>query len=260
MGRVVHGRVAAQAAQSLSGEVRFVHSDSHGSWTLNNLNGQLNYNELNIVENQFINEFRIAQNNLFANVAAGKGNTFAYTGAPGTSPLPIFLAHLNGSTASGDASKYTGTGWTNSTLVQSMYKFQPEPVHRGQPAAHDGVVSHEHAERGAPDQLLGRQPRRQRGDRGDQRRRHAYNGIQLLLNRRFANGFLAQANYTYGRGYQQDFYSFRKPYVERRQTITNSPEGAGGGVTHALAVNWVYELPFGRGKRFGRMPGRCCTG
>ncbi len=237
-------------ARSLSGEVRFVHSDSHGSWTLNNLNGQLNYNELNIVENQFINEFRIAQNNLFANIAAGKGNTFAYTGAAGTSPLPIFLAHLNGSTASGDTSKYTGTGWTNSTLVQSMYKYNPNPFTAASQLRTTAAYRTNMLNAGLPTNYWVVNPDVNAAtvvtNGGDTR----YNGIQLLLNRRFANGFLAQANYSYGRGYQQDFYSFRKPYVERQQTITNSPEGAGGGVTHALAMNWVYELPFGRGKRF----------
>ena len=78
-----------------------------------------------------------------------------------------------------------------------------------------------------------------------------YNGMQFILNRRFANGFLIQGNYNYGKGYQQDFYSFRKPYSERPQSQTNSPEGASGGVTHTMTANWVYELPFGRGKRFG---------
>ena len=47
-------------------------------------------------ENGFYDEFRLAQQNLRANIVAGKGNTFAYTGAPGTSPLPIFMAFLQG--------------------------------------------------------------------------------------------------------------------------------------------------------------------
>ena len=56
----------------------------------------VNLNEPNITSNGFLNEFRQAQANLQANIAAGRGATFAYTGAPGTSPLPIFLAHFNG--------------------------------------------------------------------------------------------------------------------------------------------------------------------
>ena len=43
-------------------------------------------------ENGFYDEFRRAQANLRANIVAGNGTTFAFTGAPGTSPLPIFQA------------------------------------------------------------------------------------------------------------------------------------------------------------------------
>ena len=35
-----------------------------------------NYNEINIIENGFLNEFRLAQQNLQANIAAGRGDTF----------------------------------------------------------------------------------------------------------------------------------------------------------------------------------------
>ncbi len=57
----------------------------------------MNINEIDIKTNGFVSEFRKAQANLQANIAAGRGATFAYTGAPGTSPLPIFLAYFNGS-------------------------------------------------------------------------------------------------------------------------------------------------------------------
>ena len=67
-------------------EVRYVGTRSLQSWQT------YNYNEVNIVENGFLDEFRQAQQNLQANIAAGRGNTFAYTGAAGTAPLPIFLA------------------------------------------------------------------------------------------------------------------------------------------------------------------------
>ncbi|HEX6974141.1 MAG TPA: carboxypeptidase-like regulatory domain-containing protein, partial [Vicinamibacterales bacterium] len=234
-----------------SAEVRFVHSDNHGAWTLANLNGQRNYNELNIVENKFIDEFRIAQNNLFANIAAGRGNTFAYTGAPGTSPLPIFLAHLNGSKNATDPAAYTGTNWTNNTLVTSMYKYNPNPLTAANNLRTTATFRNNMLTAGLPTNFWVVNPDVNSAfmvtNGGDTR----YNGIQLILNRRFANGFLVQGNYNYGRGYQQDFYSFRKPYLDRRQTATNSPEGGSGGVTHTMTANWVYELPFGRGRRFG---------
>src|SRR5204862_297011 len=61
--------------------------------------GLLNFNEFNIFENHFIDEFKQAQANLQSNIAAGRGPTFAYTGAAGTAPLPVFLAFFNAQSA-----------------------------------------------------------------------------------------------------------------------------------------------------------------
>ena len=116
-----------QLARNLTIEGRFIHTNSFNTWTAGGQLPYLDYNEINIIENGFLPEFKLAQANLQANIAGGKGSTFAYTGIPGTSPLPIFLAYLNGSKASGDATKYTGTGWTNTTVVQSMYPLNPNP-------------------------------------------------------------------------------------------------------------------------------------
>ena len=67
---------------------------------------------------------------------------------------------------------------------------------------------------------------------------------------------MLQLNYTYGKGWMDQFYSFHKPYVTTEQNYTNvysnSPSGNGSGnVRHTFAGNWVYELPFGRGKKWG---------
>lgn len=55
-------------------------------------------------------------------------------------------------------------------------------------------------------------------------------------------------------------YSFTKPYVELEQTYTsmysNSGTNQSGNARHTLVANWVYELPFGQGKRFGGNVGR----
>src|SRR6185295_10500718 len=71
-------------------EFRYIGTRFREGWTTYDMN------EVNIIENGFLNEFRNAQANLYANIAAGRGNTFAYFG-PGTntSPLPIYLAHFS---------------------------------------------------------------------------------------------------------------------------------------------------------------------
>jgi hypothetical protein len=98
-----------QLASNLSIEARFIHTNSFNTWTAGGQLPYLDYNEVNIIENGFLNEFKLAQANLQANIAAGRGNTFAYTGAAGTASLPIFLGYLNGSKLTTDTTKYTGT-------------------------------------------------------------------------------------------------------------------------------------------------------
>ena len=71
-------------------EIRYVGSRHRQDWDT------MNINEINITSNGFLDEFRRAQANLQANMASGRGATFAYTGAPGTAALPIFLAYFNG--------------------------------------------------------------------------------------------------------------------------------------------------------------------
>jgi hypothetical protein len=71
-----------------------------------------------------------------------------------------------------------------------------------------------------------------------------FNGLQLELRKRLSHGLQFQTSYAYARGYESVRYSFRTP---RR---TRLDAGTEGGVTHAFKPNWVYELPFGQGRRF----------
>ena len=104
-------------------EARYVGSRHVDDWV------QSNINEINVVENGFVNEFRKAQSNMAANIAAGRGNTFAYTGIPGTSPLPIILAYFSGVNAAdaGDPSKYNSTSFTDSTFLNALALLNPQP-------------------------------------------------------------------------------------------------------------------------------------
>jgi hypothetical protein len=57
-------------------------------------------------------------------------------------------------------------------------------------------------------------------------------------------GFQFQGSYVYGVGELTNRYSFRTPYKWGQDT------GGEGNVVHALKLNWVYELPFGQGRRW----------
>ena len=112
-------------------EVRYVGTRGQEQWrTFNGGNeiGSLNYNEFNIFENGFLNEFKQAQSNLQANIAAGRGNTFAFTGAPGTVPLPTFLAFFNGQNARSVNSAVHRHQLDQPDLPELPGRSEPEPV------------------------------------------------------------------------------------------------------------------------------------
>src|SRR6185295_16242456 len=66
--------IQREITKDMAVEVRYVHTVNLQQWAT------YNYNETNIVENGFLNEFKLAQANLQANIAAGRGNTFKYAG------------------------------------------------------------------------------------------------------------------------------------------------------------------------------------
>jgi hypothetical protein len=244
-----------QLSKDMSVEARFIHTNSFNQWT----DGQLPYmdlNELNITENGFLDEFKKAMGNLQANIAANKGNTFAYTGATGTVPLPMFLAYLNGSTAASSAASYTGTGWTNSTMVQAMYPLNPTPQTAASSIRLNSTYLSNGIKAGYPSNFWVANPDVNHAYLVTNAPKTSYNGVQISVNRRFSHGLLFQANYTYGKAYMDQFYSFHKPYRTTEMNYTNvwsgSPNGnATGNIRHVFVGNWMYELPFGRGKRFG---------
>jgi hypothetical protein len=235
-------------------EARFVHTNSFNTWTAGGQLPYLNYNEVNILDNGFFNEFKLAQANLQANIAGGKGNTFAYTGVAGTAPLPIMLGYLNGSKLSNDATKYTGTGWTNSTLLQSMYPLNPNPYTTASNIWSNSTYRTNGLAAGYPSNFWVANPDVSGAYLVTNGPKTTYNGLQLTVNRRFSRGLLFELNYTYGKGWMDQFYSFHKPYVTTEMNYTNVYTNQGGNATgnvrHVFAGNWVYSLPFGRTKRF----------
>jgi len=68
-----------------------------------------------------------------------------------------------------------------------------------------------------------------------------YNGLQVDLRRRLAQGLLVGANYTYGIRKSSSLQTL----AYDRITVDSTD------VPHALKLNWHYEVPVGRGRRFG---------
>ncbi len=79
-----------------------------------------------------------------------------------------------------------------------------------------------------------------------------YHGLEIELNRRFSDGLAVQANYTFQKaladfdGDQNTLINDTRPSSVLNSSYTNQqfmPQ-------HVFNANWIYELPFGEGRRY----------
>jgi hypothetical protein len=230
-------------------DVRYVGTRNNGGWWI----GGRNLNEFNTIENGFLNEFKLAQANLAANIANGKGATFAYTGVAGTAPLPNMLAYLLGSTAPGSTASYTGSAWSNTTLLGYLVKTNPAPQSfAAYIQTNSSAYAANAAKAGLPANFFIINPSVSSGGtwvtgRPEDSVNNRYDALQVELRRRMSGGLLVQGSYQYVmRSQTTSFYSVRLP---GEYTDTAVP-------AHTIKANWSYELPFGQGRKWGGGIGR----
>jgi hypothetical protein len=239
------GGIRRKISRDVGLEVRYLGTRHLQAW------GEFDLNESDITNNGFINEFRRAQSNLQANIAAGRGNTFAYTGAAGTQPLPIYLAYFTGTplAQAGDTTKYTGGSWTSTDFTNPLARFNPNPFTPAGTNANTGLDGDQTRRNnaiaaGLPANFFRLNPDVSEAIIESNSGYTRYDSVQMELTKRLSHGFLLQGSYVFGNSYTSSRYSLKAPRIKTLQT------GAEGGVTHALKANWVFELPFGRDRRF----------
>ena len=231
-------------------EIRYVGTRSKFNWQT------VNYNEFNIFENGFIDEFRRAQANLQANIAAKLGNTFAYTGAPGTSPLPVFLAFFNKQPASqaSNTAAYSGSNWTTTAFLNYLAIRNPNPFGFASASTSsttpglmgDATRRANAVAAGIPANYFVVNPDLLGGANVAQSIGYSkYNSLQVEVRRRLANGLQAQGSYVFGNQFVSQFETLRRPLFYLRDA------GTPGDLTHQWKANVVYDLPFGQGRHFG---------
>jgi hypothetical protein len=231
-------------------EIRYVGTANRQQWTTYNLN------ETNIHENGFLQEFRNAQNNLYAHMASsaaagtpcsiGDTCSFAYRGPnTGTVPLPIYFAYFVGA-GNPNTGTYSGTNWTNSTHVNPLSRMSPNAFTaanalNGNADNRARAIQANYARNffvANPDALGGANITGY-GGYSD------FDGLQIQFRRRLSGGLQFDASYATGAAYESNRYSFRVPRVVLRNT------GGEGDVAHAGKSTFVYQLPFGQGQRYG---------
>ncbi len=232
-------------------EVRYVGTHGYKTWA------NYNYNQANIVSNGFLNEFRVAQANLRANIASGNGSTFAYTGAPGTAPLPTFLGYFQGlgPASSGNPASYSSTNFSNATFLGFLAANNPNPFGFASTNATTGFIGNatfraNAATAGIPANYFVANPDLIGGAtvQGNQGYTY-YDGLQTEFRRRFSQGLQFQVSYSFDHAYRNSYLGLVNGNVDRRQT------GTEGDLTHQYKSLVTYDLPFGQGRRYGSSAG-----
>jgi hypothetical protein len=230
-------------SKDMAVDIRYVGTRGWNQWS------ELNYNTIrgeNLINNGFMNEFRLAMNNLTANNVAGGNRTgsFAYFGpGSGTTPLPIYLAYLNGSRDAGNPAAYTGGSntWTNTGITQDLVRTNPSPVNSATDLD-DNLTRRTNAlNAGLPANFFIPNPDIDDVNVTDSGAFSDYHALQIEVRRRLSKGLSANINYQYAieNGSAFDGFSFGR---------TMEPAD---NVRHALKTQWDWTIPVGRGQRFG---------
>jgi hypothetical protein len=228
--------VQRSLGRDMAVEVRYVGNQNLNTWA------EENWNERSVFASGFYDEFKQAQANLSANIAAGRGNTFAYTGAPGTGPLPLHLAYMNGRSDVLNPAAYTSSNFTNQDYLNRLSPLNPN-VTGALTAIENSTANRARAvTAGLPENQIIMNPRALGGTWVVQDKNWTkYNALQVDLRRRLSQGLLVSANYTYEHREESSLQTL----AYDRITVDDTA------VPHVFKMNWHYEVPVGRGRRFG---------
>ena len=246
LGYVTSWNIGFQRELDKNTVVELRYTGNHGT----SLWRQYNLNEVNIVENGFLSDFKNAMNNLaLANgtTVAGlytlpslKSNNWGNAGLPGQVPLTI-LGNAIGNTTdatiatnlkygqAGTAANAIATNPTRMANLQKAVPGTPANFFQVNPAVSSGgsyIV--------------------------DNSGSSFYGSGQLELRRRLSKGFLIQGSYVWSKalanGATNSSSDLSQPTTLRDTRIDRLPSGFD--IRHAFKLNGIWDLPFGPKRSF----------
>jgi hypothetical protein len=228
-------------SRDMAVDIRYVGTRGWNQWS------EVNWNRRNLESNGFADEFKRAMANLAANNASGltdRRGSFAYFGpGSGTSPLPIYLAYLNGRTDAGNPVAYSGGAntWTNTAITQDLVRTNPQLDNSANDL--DGNLARRTQARatGLPANFFVLNPDVGQVNVYDSGAFSDYHALQIEVRRRLSMGLSANINYQYALEGGSSFRGFK---YGRVMDPTES-------VRHAIKTQWDWTVPIGRGQRFG---------
>ena len=208
----------------------------------------VDFNEINIFENGFLNEFINAQNNLAINDANGVnsfGNLFP---AQGTVPLPIFSRFF----ATGVSN---ANGFGNSTFISHLNNNNVGSIASTLAFSNIYRASRELVANGIPSNFFVANPNSSASRLLTNDSMSNYHALQVEVRKRFSDGLQFQADYTFSKALTdapdaqgnnqstlENFRTFRDKRLDYRRSNDDQ--------AHRFVANALYDLPFGHGRRY----------
>ncbi len=209
----------------------------------------VDFNEVNIFENGFLQEFLRAQSNLAINAANGSPNNFGNLNpALGTVPLPIFSSFF----ATGVSA---ANGFQNATFISHLNNNNVGSIASTLAFSNIYRASRELVANGIPANFFLANPNSLTSRLLTNDSMSNYHSLQVELRRRFSSGLMFQADYTFSKAMTdapdgvgnnqstlENFRTFRNKRLDYRRSNADQ--------THRFVANGIYDLPFGRGRRY----------
>jgi hypothetical protein len=197
------------------------------------------YSELNVEENGFLNEFKLAMANLQANVAAGRAQRLPISAAAPARARCRSIWRIQRVARREQPGRVRGGNWTNSTFVGRLAYRSPSVSN----AANDldgNSGRRANALAAGMRESLCRESCRVR------RRRVSLERVQRLqrsksLRRRMSKGFQINGSYQYA---LENGSAFLGRHYGRVLNPTAN-------VRHAFKMQWDWSVPVGRGRHYG---------
>jgi Carboxypeptidase regulatory-like domain len=215
----------------------------------------VDYNEINIFENGFLQEFRNAKSNLAiflaANPLCGQSGqpacNFGNTGLPGQVSLPWMGRFFTGlSAANGFASTTFVTNLNNNNVGSIASTLATSNTYRG---------NRENAALGIPANFFVANPNALSSRLLTNDSMSNYHSLQVEVRKRFSDGLMFQADYTFSKALTDaaDAQGNNQSTLENFRTLRNKRldyRRSNDDQTHRFVANALYDLPFGNGRRY----------
>ena len=237
------------------------------------MQNQYSLNEINAIENGFGAEFALAQQNFLANIAAGRGNSFAYFGAgTGTSPLPILVSYLTAQPAGCGAAgtcpnpnlpaSYTAN-FSSSTYFNQLNPAAPNVLGLASSLYTNSTLRTNGTNAGRPANFIMNCPT----TLGfcfqfDNTEQSWFDSAVIEVRRRMSAGLRFQASYTFGKAFSNAYASAGTSFFgigagdqSNASNVTLRNRGldktfAQIDMRHSFKFDATWDLPFGKGRTF----------